>query len=182
MLSPARIAALWSQALKRGLPATGALLVVDVREQRLHLVRGEHVERDYAVSTSKAGTGNVMDSYRTPTGWHEVVERFGAGEPAGRVFLDREPTNDMLTPEQWKDDESKDVILTRILRLAGLDEGVNRGGQVDTYSRYIYLHGANHEHRLGTPVSHGCIHLANVEIIELFDRLQGVPTWCWIGE
>ena len=56
------------------------------------------------------------------------------------------------------DDEEneKNLITTRILWLAGLEPGVNAGGAVDTYERYIYIHGTNHEHRLGAPASSEC--------------------------
>ena len=35
--------------------------------------------------------------------------------------------------------------------------------------RYIYIHGTNEESLLGTPSSHGCVRMANEDIIELFD-------------
>lgn len=174
------LASLWRQALQKGLREDGALLVVDSRAQQLYLLRNGSVEKTYTVSTSKNGLGNQENSLKTPTGWHEVIERYGDGEPLGRAFVDREPTDLVLPEETWRDDDHRDLILTRILRLTGLEEGVNRGGSLDTYARYIYFHGANHEHRLGTPASHGCIHLSNHEIVDLFDRTRGVRTWCWI--
>ena len=37
--------------------------------------------------------------------------------------------------------------------------------------RYIYIHGTNHEDALGQPVSHGCVRMANADMIDLFERL-----------
>ena len=31
------------------------------------------------------------------------------------------------------------------------------------------------------PASHGCIRMANHDILELFDLLHEHPVWCWIG-
>ena len=53
-----------------------------------------------------------------------------------------------------------------------MEKGVNSGGNVDTYSRYIYIHGTPHEKEIGTPVSHGCIRMKNDEIIDLFQRVE----------
>lgn len=171
---------LWAEALQRGLVPNGVLLAVDVQGQHMDLVRGGATQRRFVVSTSKNGTGNIMDTLMTPTGWHEVVERYGQNEPAGRVFFERVPTPRVLPEREWASDLNDDLIMTRILRLAGLEDGVNRGGACDTYERYIYVHGSNHEHLMGTPASHGCIHVANLELIELYDEIEEHATWCWI--
>ena len=72
-------------------------------------------------------------------------------------------------------------ITTRILWLDGLDPGFNRGGNVDTFARYIYIHGTNHEDRLGTPVSGGCVLMNNLEIAALYEELRAGDQ-VWIGE
>lgn len=118
---------LWSQAIARGMPERAALLVVEVACQSMTCLSRGLPWAVYRVSTSKKGLGHVMDSFRTPTGWHEVVERYGAGEPAGRVFFEREPTDRILPEAEWATEVNSDLIMTRILRLAGLEEGVNRG-------------------------------------------------------
>jgi lipoprotein-anchoring transpeptidase ErfK/SrfK len=69
------------------------------------------------------------------------------------------------------DIRDKDEITSRILWLDGLEEGVNRGGDNDTYSRYIYIHGTTDEKRIGQPVSAGCIRMTNDDVIELFDEV-----------
>ncbi len=63
----------------------------------------------------------------------------------------------------------RDWILTRILQLEGLEEGRNKGGEVDSLERYIYIHGTPDLTALGKPGSHGCIRMNNKEVIELAD-------------
>ena len=53
-----------------------------------------------------------------------------------------------------------------------MEPGVNKGGDVDSYTRYIYIHGTDEEGKLGAPASHGCIRMRNRDVIDLFDRVQ----------
>ena len=54
--------------------------------------------------------------------------------------------------------------------------GRNRGGEVDTLSRYIYIHGTPETALIGMPVSHGCIRMRNADLLQLFDWVeQGTP-------
>ncbi|MFH1497146.1 MAG: L,D-transpeptidase, partial [Verrucomicrobiota bacterium] len=69
------------------------------------------------------------------------------------------------------------LITSRILWLRGLEPGVNaglnaEGDTVDTYERYIYIHGTNHEDKLGTPQSAGCVLMGNLDIIALYDEVR----------
>jgi lipoprotein-anchoring transpeptidase ErfK/SrfK len=66
----------------------------------------------------------------------------------------------------------RDWILTRIIWLQGMESGFNRGGQVDTLSRYIYIHGTPDSEPMGVPKSHGCIRMRNRDLIELFDQID----------
>jgi lipoprotein-anchoring transpeptidase ErfK/SrfK len=66
------------------------------------------------------------------------------------------------------------------LWLDGLDPGFNRGGGVDSHSRYIYIHGVGNEPSLGRPASRGCIHIAGSDLLPLFDLLPS-GTLVWIG-
>ena len=61
-----------------------------------------------------------------------------------------------------------------------MDVGVNSGSDVDSHERMIYIHGTDQEHLLGKPVSHGCIRMANADVIRLFDRIDGIEAWCYI--
>ena len=167
--------------MARGLPRDGVLLVVDVARQRLRVRTQAGVWRVFRVSTAVNGVGNVCGSNATPPGWHRVAKWIGRGAPAGQVFRSRRRTREVLTPDAWRASDGADLILTRILRLAGLEPGVNKGAGIGSFARYIYIHGTNHEQLLGQPASHGCIRMANRDLIELFDFTQGRETWCWIG-
>ena len=173
---------LWDEGRARGLPESGWLLVVDVPAQRLEAWHERRRVASYPVSTSRVGTGAVRGSCRTPTGWHELADRVGADAQPGQVFESRLPIEEILDESAWTSTGDEDRILSRILRLRGLEAGVNHGGDVDTYDRFIYIHGTNQEHLLGTPASHGCIRMGNLDVIELFDQLNGHPAWCWIGD
>ena len=140
------------------------LLVVDVERQRAVLIENGAAKAVWPVSSARAGIGGAEGSYRTPPGWHRVHRRIGEGAEEGSVFVSREPTGEMWRGEARDDD----LILTRILTLDGLEEGVNRGPGNDLFERYIYLHGTNHELLLGRPVSHGCVRLSNTDVSCLF--------------
>lgn len=64
--------------------------------------------------------------------------------------------------------QQSDWILTRILWLEGIEPGKNSRGRVDTKSRYIYIHGTHDEASIGRPVSHGCIRMNNLDMLEVF--------------
>ena len=143
------------------------LLLVNVQSQTLSLVKIQTIPLVYPISTSKYGTGNQNDSFKTPLGIHRIVEKVGAGAPPGRIFRDRKDTG-----KDWHEEiTGENLILTRILRLEGLEPAINRGEGIDSYERFIYIHGTNREDLIGTPMSHGCICMKNNDIIELFDTV-----------
>jgi lipoprotein-anchoring transpeptidase ErfK/SrfK len=43
---------------------------------------------------------------------------------------------------------------------------------LDTFRRYVYIHGTNHEENIGRPASSGCLQLSNDDVIELFDQIS----------
>ena len=143
------------------IPRTFPLLRIDVKRQTLELFQEGGIEVSYPVSTSKFGLGFEEGSFRTPTGRFRIVEKIGAGAPSGMIFKSRLPIGE-IAPQGG----DEDLVLTRILWLEGLDpENAN------THERYIYIHGTNQEHLVGTPASHGCIRLRNDDMIDLFDRI-----------
>jgi len=144
------------------------LVLVDVAGQCVHLLEHGAVTFSAAASTSRHGLGGDEGSNRTPLGWHRIHARIGAGAAAGTVFKSREPTGQLWQGESREDD----LITTRILWLQGLEPGVNQGPGCDSFARYIYFHGTNHESRLGTPDSSGCIRLANADVVRLFDLVR----------
>lgn len=154
-------------------------LLVDVAAQRLHLMNGTTPLDNWPVSTAAAGVDAREGSGGTPPGVHRILQRIGQGAPPGMVFVSREPTGRVWPHDQAPgaggDDSTKhpaDLILTRVITLDGLEDGVNRGPGVDSAARYIYLHGTNAEERLGTPCSHGCVRLASADVITLFDLVR----------
>jgi len=62
-------------------------------------------------------------------------------------------------------------MLSRILWLDGVEAGVNRGGDVDSRGRYIYIHGTPDEEPMGVARSHGCVRMRNDDVIALFDMI-----------
>ncbi len=155
---------------RRGAPSEfpSRLLVIDVERQRAVWLEEEEAKSAWPVSTARAGIGGAEGSYRTPPGWHRVLRRIGEGAEPGSVFVSREPTGEIWRGEACDDD----LILTRILTLDGLEEGVNLGPGHGSLERYIYLHGTNHERLLGRPVSHGCVRFSNADVRRLFADMR----------
>ena len=116
----------------------------------------------------------------TPHGLHAIAERIGAGQPAGTVFKSRVPTGLHFSEVPMEDAGTGNLITSRILWLRGLEAGVNSGGNVDTYKRYVYIHGTQREDRIGEALSAGCILMRNADIIELYDQVR-VGDLVWIG-
>jgi L,D-transpeptidase YbiS len=152
------------------------VIEVDIRLQQLYLWEpypdGDMLIRQYPVSTAANGPGEQSGSYCTPRGRHRIAEKIGAGAPLFLAFKARESTGEIWTPELDAANPGRDWILTRILWLEGLEPGRNQGGTVDSHDRYIYIHGTNEEHKLGTPASHGCIRMRNADVAELFDLVK----------
>lgn len=144
------------------------LVLVDLERQALRVLRDGKNVFHCSISSAANGIGCREGSGCTPHGWHRIAAVLGRGEPAGMRFVSREATG-----ETWCGDcVDGDWILSRILWLEGLEPGVNRGEGVDSYGRYIYIHGTNHEERLGTPASHGCVRVSNADAILLADHLR----------
>jgi len=149
-------------------------LLVNVDRQVLALLRDQSVVRAWPISSAAVGLDNRDGSGGTPPGLHRIRRKIGANAEPGTVFASREPTGEIWTPEAGP--EPRDLILTRILTLDGLEDGLNRGPGVDSHDRYIYIHGTNHADRIGTPVSLGCVRLTNDHVREVFDLVhEGDP-------
>jgi hypothetical protein len=154
-----------------GIKPADRILFVRIGTATLQFYHGSVLVRSYGISTSKRPPSNVKNSLGTPRGLHEIAERIGGGQPPGMVFKSRAPTGRHFSehPDAGTNDN---LITSRILWLRGLEPGVNRGGEVDTYERYVYIHGTNHEDRLGEPLSAGCVLMRNLEIVELYDQVR----------
>ncbi len=151
------------------------LLHISIADQTLYGFAAGRLVLRLPVSTALNGAGEQNGSNKTPRGLHQVRAKIGAGLPLGAVLRGRRWTSETWSPELHEKFPGRDWILSRILWLSGCEPGVNRLGAVDTFRRYIYLHGTPDTEPMGTPLSHGCIRLRNQDVLELFDR---VPVHC----
>ena len=151
-----------------GVTPSRICLVASIPEQRLRLYEDGKSLKACSMSSSKRAPSCEENSFGTPWGLHEVSEKIGEGEPEGMVFKGRQPTGQRYW-EYPEKERAKNLITSRILRLRGLEQGLNAGGSCDTFDRYIYIHGTNHEEAIGKPASSGCLQLTNADVIELFD-------------
>lgn len=169
MMSP------WEQVIQTcnrlGIKPTERAMVVRISTQTLQYYRAGGLVRSFVVSTSKRPPSNIKGSFGTPRGLHEIAERIGGEQPIGMVFKARVPTGRHFS-EVSDSGDSGNLITSRILWLRGLEEGLNRGGDVDTYNRYVYIHGTNREAELGHPQSAGCVIMRNIDIVELYDEVR----------
>ena len=146
-------------------------LLVNTSEQILRVLNGDAEVYRYPISTSKYGNGCQQDSLQTPTGGHIVEKCIGGDQPAREVFVGRKPTGQLAEIISDPTASELDLILTRILWLKGLEKNKNLGQGCDSYDRYIYIHGTHEEGLLGTPASHGCVRMSNIDVIELYDHV-----------
>jgi hypothetical protein len=171
---------------------TSRVIVVTANTQKMTLFEEGKALAEYSISTARNGLGEKVNSYQTPLGLHQIKEKIGKDHPIGAVFESRifkgemwKPaaisaltTNETLSVSESKEEvEKSDLITTRILWLEGLEPGFNAGRNaedalVDSYQRYIYIHGSNHEVDIGKPVSLGCIRMMNADVIEFFNQVQ----------
>ena len=120
-------------------------------------------------SSSKRGVGNTINSFKTPTGLHKINTKYGYDVPFGGIFEHRKFKGKIAAICHDTISTGKDIICSRILRLEGLERGINKDGRVDSYNRKIYIHGTNEEGLIGTKASHGCIRMKNKDIIDLYN-------------
>jgi lipoprotein-anchoring transpeptidase ErfK/SrfK len=155
--------------LRLGIKPSARTLLVRIGASTLQFYQDDKLVKSYVISTSKRPPSNVKNSLGTPRGLHEIAERIGAGQPAGMVFSSRLPTGQHFSEMA----ESADNLITsRILWLRGLEPGVNQGGEVDTYERYVYIHGTSREDRIGERQSAGCVLMRNIDVIELYEEVR----------
>lgn len=147
-------------------------LFVNTSAQTLQVMDHDVELANYKISTSKFGMGCRQDSLQTPTGAHAIAQKIGEDEPAGKIFSSRQATADIAEIVHEQKATELDLILTRIMWLKGIEQNKNSGDGCDSFHRYIYIHGTHEEGLLGTPASHGCVRMANADVIELFDRVD----------
>lgn len=149
-----------------------ARIRIHLEAQRLDLLAHGVTHASWPISSARNGPGQIVDSGCTPLGLHRIRIRIGDGCPLNTVFVGRRPTGEVYVPELADQHPGRDWILTRILWLAGCEPGRNRGGQVDTLRRYIYIHGTPDSEPMGEPLSHGCVRMRNLDLVTLFDQVR----------
>ncbi|MEO1855974.1 MAG: L,D-transpeptidase [Rubritalea sp.] len=137
-------------------------LEVSISEQTLKVLENGVVQHCYSISSAKNGVGSEEGSLKTPTGNFIIAEKHGHGAKIHTIFKGR------VAVGQWSPGElcDDDLVTSRILWLDGQDTDNS-----NTKARYIYIHGTNHEDKIGNPHSCGCIRMHNQDVIELFENV-----------
>ena len=158
-------------------PSSGSYSVeISISEQRLYLIKNNRLIRSYPVSSSAYGEGQVENSLKTPLGMHEIKEKIGTNVDKYHFFVSREHISQKVNIIHENIDSEDDFITSRIMWLSGLNEGFNKGKNVDSFDRYIYIHGTHEEGLIGSKASHGCIRMFNHDVLELFKLIPTETT------
>ena len=155
--------------IKYGPKDYDTLIYIATRQQRLYLIADSTVVSSYPISTATNGTGTRVSSKKTPTGLHRIRVKAGDNVPMGGILKDRVYYGEIAPIITEPINIESDDITTRVLWLEGLEPGVNRGGNRDTFNRQIYIHGTPEEGLIGKPASHGCIRMKNTDILQLYN-------------
>ena len=152
---------------------TAMEIEISITNQELILRDDSGVIKTYKISSSKFGEGSKENSFKTPLGKHEIKKMIGKDVIIGGRFIGRVHTGEVFPI--YSDQEiyvKEDVVQSRILWLSGLENNINKGIGVDSFARYIYIHGTPEEWLLGSKASKGCIRMSNKDVIELFDKVH----------
>lgn len=144
------------------------MIQISIAKQKLFIFQKNALMRSYPISTSKYGIGNKVGSNKTPLGKHQIIGKYGRNARIGEIFKRRKRIGIMARSLHGH----TDLITTRILRLDGLEKGLNKGKGIDSFHRCIYIHGTPEENRIGKPSSHGCIRMKNKDVAELFRMVK----------
>lgn len=148
------------------------VLYVNITEQKLYHIKENEIVKTFVISSSEYGTGSEVGSNKTPLGLHKVKSKFGDKTPINGKMIGRVFYGQIATIFTDNNKSKTDDVCSRILWLVGLEEGLNKGEGIDSYNRYIYIHGTSEEGRLGKPASHGCIRMKNKDVIELYEKIK----------
>jgi hypothetical protein len=152
--------------------AFDSYIFVSVKRQKIFYIKNGNVEKVFLISTAKRGIGQEVHSQKTPEGLHQIKQMIGNNLPKDAILREREYIGEIATVYTDDTDIDDDYVTSRIMWLEGLESGINKGGNVDSFKRYIYIHGTPEEGLIGKPASHGCVRMKNNEVIELFDLVQ----------
>ena len=121
---------------------------------------------------AEKGVGNKAGSNKTPIGIHRIKSKIGDNVPINSRFIGRKLTGEIIEVISDTSKGDLDIISTRIMWLSGEEYGINKGNGIDSYERYIYIHGTNEEGRIGIPSSHGCVRMKNKDVIDLYRKVE----------
>lgn len=145
---------------------------VDIQKQQMLCYLEDKMCMTFSISSGLNGAGELENSGCTPRGWHQIKEIIGEGFPENAVFVSRNWTGEIYSNQLAMKYPDRDFILSRIIRIDGLENARNLGKGVDSYERYIYIHGTPDEEPMGVPKSHGCIRMRNKDVIKLASWVQ----------
>ena len=148
------------------------LLFVSIEEQKMYQIESKKITHIYDISTSKYGVGNKKNSNKTPLGLHLVKEKHGDNVPINGRMVGRVFYGDIAKIYSDSTISKTDDITSRVLWLEGLEHGINKGKNIDSFERYIYIHGTSEEGRIGIPSSHGCVRMKNKDVIDLYKEVS----------
>ena len=148
------------------------LVFISIKKQKLYHIKNNKIVNKYIISSSKYGVGNQEGSNKTPLGLHKIKEKHGEKTPINGRMIGRIFYGNIAKIYTDKTQSKTDDITTRILWLEGLEKGKNLGPGIDSYERYIYIHGTSEEGKLGEPASNGCIRMKNKDIFDLYKKLE----------
>ena len=149
-----------------------ALLYVDIPSQKMFFIKKGEIFDIYTISSSSYGTGNKVNSLKTPLGKHEIYKKLGDNLPENAILKGRVWNGAIADIIKEPIDTDFDHVTSRILWLDGLENGKNKGPGIDSRERFIYIHGTAEEGLIGKPASDGCIRMYNKDVIELFDLID----------
>jgi lipoprotein-anchoring transpeptidase ErfK/SrfK len=145
---------------------------IDISNQRLYVIQNSAKTHSFAISSSKYGEGSTANSFKTPLGKHSVKTMIGKNVPINTIFISRINTKRQAHIIESFDDSADDFVTSRIIWLTGEEPGFNSGDGIDSYNRYIYIHGTHEEGLIGTKASHGCIRMFNDDVIKLYNMIK----------
>ena len=148
------------------------IIFVSIKKQRLYHIKNDTIIEEYIISSSAYGTGSESGSNKTPLGLHKVSKKYGEKTPINGRMVGRVFYGEIATIYKDRSKSKTDDVTTRILWLKGLEKGGNKGKGIDSFKRYIYIHGTSEEGLLGTPASHGCIRMKNKDVIDLYKIIE----------
>jgi len=153
-------------------PEFEEIIYVSINEQKLFHMTSDKIIQSYNISSSKYGIGNKQGSNKTPLGLHKIKEKHGQKTPKNGRMIGRVFYGEIAKIFQDKSISETDDVTSRILWLEGIEKGINKGDGIDSYKRYIYIHGTSEEGWIGQPASHGCIRMKNKDVIDLFKEVS----------